>query len=143
MATPEERIAQVFEELIEIRRTEGDTKSFSSAERAIWLIVSVRAEIDISGFAAVFEQLLSRRDLTTLIDYLDILGCDDDANDFAAMLEMLDECHYFGDDEYPTIALDGLPNEILETMEEIVESVEERNVLWHLDADLCALLDRE
>lgn len=63
-----ERIAQIFDRLVQLGRNASE---FTSSERIVYLVVATRCEIDINGFASVYEQHLVPEEIEILIDGLD------------------------------------------------------------------------
>ena len=141
--TPEKRITEKFSELVERSHNEGGIDDFSTAERAVWFIVSTRCEIDIADFISVFEQFLSKADVTETSDYLDALGLTDEAKLFDEVLDLLVSHEFYGDDDRPSIPFNALPQHVFDRVDAIGDMIGDSNVLWDIDDRLCDALDSE
>jgi hypothetical protein len=67
-----DRIVEEFNRLVALGR--GGVAQCSSAERVVCYVVATRCEIDIDGFASVYEQDLNPAELTILVNGLQQIG---------------------------------------------------------------------
>src|SRR4051794_11524929 len=87
--TPADKIvADKFDELV--HRTRSDLSNFTKAERMVWFIVIIRCDIDQDGFTSIFEQSLTRAQMTEAIGYIKELGLADIASLLEQALRLLD-----------------------------------------------------
>lgn len=129
-----EHLVTYFEELIQ-----RDYRS-SPSDYLIYLVISVRCQLDMGGIASVFDQLL--RDEPTLMFFLDGLKQLNEhklVQAFSLAHIHLKELGYFDD---PNLEIYDLAEEDNEDMflQDIAEKIREEDRLWELDASLCTLL---
>ena len=127
-----EQIAEIYEQLV-ARRNAGKAASFSSAEATIDRIVSTRTEMDMGGFASVFEQLLSRPELIQLIADLRDLSLQDSATRFTASLVLLDAVGFFDADGQPA---GRITDDTYSELERIGDTISDSDALWQIDDEL-------
>ena len=87
------RIVEEFNRFVALGRDQMLT--LPHQERVVFFIVATRCEIDMEGFASVFEQALSQTELAILIAGLQGIGEQELSAEFARGLEMLVEAGYY------------------------------------------------
>lgn len=132
MDPSDERIADEFNNLVDLGRDEVNTMSF--AHRAIFYIVATRCEIDIDGFSSVYEQDLNPSELATLVAALEAIGESDLASAFDRGYRLLEKDGFYNHRNWKLV-----PPETVAQIELIGEQV--GDYLWDLDAKLVSLLD--
>jgi trans-2-enoyl-CoA reductase len=139
-----EIIAEKFNGLVERYDRDGGLNSFSTAERAIWFLVTTRCEIDINSFNDVFIQSLWKDELEESIVYLRELGIDDIASLFEEAITLL-ETHgfYVQGDNKPRMRFHDLPQDVQNKIDAIGERVTENDILWDIDPKLCEMLNTQ
>lgn len=128
------RIATYFEQLIQ-----HDYKT-SPSDYLIFLIVSVRCQMDMGGINSAFDQLL--RDESTLIFFLDGLRLLDEPSlvvAFSHAHARLKAAGYFANPDLEVFDLEDEDNEDM-FLQDIAEEIRAGNRLWQLDEKLCGLL---
>jgi hypothetical protein len=134
----EDMIAEKYDELLRRVKEIHSIQGFTTAERAVWFLVSIRCEIDINSFEDVFIQLLPLSEITEAIGYMDELGLNQVAELFQRAVDIL-EAHHF---DYRTTGYHGLPKQVISDIQEIGNEVQEKNyLLWEIDAKLCDMLN--
>ena len=103
-------------------------------ERIVWYVVCTRCEIDIDGFASVYEQALDAAELSVLIDGLRKLDERELADAFALGLELLQS-----DGFYKHLNWHNVSEDVKRQIAAIGKRV--GSGLWGLDEKLVALLD--
>ena len=133
---PSQRIADHFGELV--RRTPSGP-SWSHGDEVVWHVVSTRCEIDMNGFASVFEQCLDRNDVAFLVAALEELEEPELARAFAAADRLLFDAGF----NAARMNCADLPADVQKRLSAIGASIVEGNRLWGIDAKVVRLLDRE
>ena len=133
---PSQRIADHFDELV--RKTPGGPP-WSHGDEVVWHVVSTRCEIDMNGFASVFEQCLDRNDVAFLITAFEELEEPDLARAFAAAQSLLFDAGF----DAMRMNCADLPADVQERLSAIGASIVKGNRLWGIDGKLVRLLDRE
>ena len=138
---PEFIIIQKFNELVKRYSQDSGTAHFSEPEKIVWSVVCVRCEMDINGFASVFEQLISRDELTEFIGYLKQIGLDELSAYFQQIANILEEHSFYNESGHARKMCFELPPEVVEIIDQIEDKVIEENELWGVDPTLCRLLN--
>jgi hypothetical protein len=127
-----DRIVEEFDRLVALGR-DGVAKR-PLAERIVYYVVATRCEIDINGFASVYEQDLSPAELEVLIHGLQRIGEAELAAEFRRGFESLDSDGFYGHMNW---------NKVSPTVKAEIDAIGERvgPRLWDLDEKLAALLD--
>lgn len=141
METPRQRIAQKYSELVKRDQQDDGTQNFSEAEQAIWLIVSIRAEMGIGDFISVFDRLLARHEVIETSTFLLSIGYTKEADYFDEVLALLDANDFYGADDKPVLLYEEIPSTVWDRIDELGDELEVSNVLWMLDGKLCEMLD--
>jgi hypothetical protein len=128
------RIVEEFERLVALGRDGVVTRPL--AERIVYYVVATRCEIDIDGFASVYEQALDAAEIKALIDGLERIGEAELAAEFRRGFELLESDGFYIHMNWNKVA-PGVRADI----DAIGERVGPR--LWDLDEKLAALLDDE
>lgn len=131
---PDERIAAYFEQLIQ-----RDYKA-PPTDYLIYLVVSVRCQMDMGGIGSAFDQLL--RDESTLIFFLNGLRQLDElalVTAFSHAHARLKTAGYFDNPDLEVFDLEEEDDEDM-FLQDIAEEIREHNRLWELDEKLCGLL---
>jgi hypothetical protein len=128
------RIDEVFDRLVALGRNGVVARPL--AERIVYYIVATRCEIDINGFASVYEQELNPAELEVLIDGLQRIGEAELAAEFRRGFELLESDGYYAHMNWNKVA-----PRVKASIDAIGERVGPR--LWDLDEKLAALLDDE
>ncbi len=81
------RIVEEFNRLVAMGREGVATRPV--AERIVFYVVATRCEIDIDGFASVYEQDLNPGELTILISGLSQIGESELAGEFRCGFDLL------------------------------------------------------
>lgn len=127
-----DRIVEEFNRLVALGRDRVATRP--TADRVVYYVVAARCEIDIDGFASVYEQDLNPRELAILIDGLSQIGESDLAGEFLRGFELLKQDGFYEHMNW---------NRLSDTTKGEIEAIGERvgDRLWALDDKLAALLD--
>jgi hypothetical protein len=129
-----DRIVEEFDRLVALGRNGVATQPL--AERIVFYIVATRCEIDIDGFASVYEQELNAAEIEVLIDGLQRIGEAELAAEFQRGFELLES-----DGFYTHMNWNNIAPSVKTDIDAIGERVGPR--LWDLDEKLAALLDDE
>jgi len=127
-----DQIVDVFDRLNALSPSRLAARSF--AERFVWYVVATRCEIDINGFASVYEQLLGQAELDLLIDGLQRIGEKRLAAQFHRGVELLEKDGFYGHREWKRVSA-----RVKKQIGVIGERVGSR--LWDLDENLANLLN--
>ena len=135
--TADERIAVYFEQLI---KRDYQTPP---QDRLIYLVVSVRCQMDMGGFNSAFDQLL--RDEPTQQFFLDGLRKLDEPTLVDAFVRAHSRLKTAGSFDDPDLSVFDLEDENDEDergfLADIASEIRER--LWDLDEKLCGLLPQK
>jgi hypothetical protein len=129
---PRHRIVNEFDRLVALGRERIANQSI--ADRAVYYIVATRCEIDIDGFAAVYEQDLNPTELATLVAGLNEIGESEVAEAFDRGYRLLKQEGF-----YDHMNWHKVPDNTKSQIELISKEVGDR--LWDLDDKMVALLD--
>lgn len=129
-----DRIVAEFDRLVTMGQ--GAVAKQSFGERVIYYVVATRCEIDIDGFASVYEQGLKPSELDILISGLRHLGEAELANEFHHGFKLLQADDFYSHLNWNKVS-DSVKNQIAAIGERIGDQ------LWELDEKLAALLDEE
>lgn len=129
-----DRIIKAFDRLVAIGRDGMAARPF--AEQIVYYVVATRCEIDVNGFASVYEQGLSPAELEVLISGLERMGAADVAASMRRGLGLLKADGFYGHMNWTKVS----PH-VKAGIDVIGERVGSR--LWDLDEKLAALLDDE
>jgi hypothetical protein len=127
-----DRIVEEFDRLVALGRDGVATRSL--AERIVYYVVATRCEIDIDGFASVYEQDLNPAELEVLINGLRGIGEGELAAEFRRGFEALES-----DGFYAHLNWNKVSPDVKAEIDAIGERVGPR--LWELDEKLAALLN--
>ncbi|HEY2588462.1 MAG TPA: hypothetical protein VGI81_22160 [Tepidisphaeraceae bacterium] len=127
-----QRIIQEFDRLVALGREAVGSRPL--AERVVYYVVATRCEIDIDGFAAVYEQDLDLAELEILIDGLGRIGEPELAAEFRRGFESLK-----ADGFYEHMIWKQVSPAVKDEIDAIGQRVGDR--LWKLDEKLVVLLD--
>lgn len=133
MKTSAEKVADEFDKIITKCDSNGRPSGLSYFERVIYYVVSVRCEMDMNGFASVFEQLLTKEEFEFLIDALNDISEVNLANSFLEAKYLLEEINFYNDEENH---IDNYSLEIVARFEEIEKDIRRNGQLWKLDSKL-------
>ena len=127
-----DRIVEEFDRLVAMGRDGVAARPLG--ERVVYYVVATRCEIDIDGFASVYEQDLSPPELEVLINGLQRMGEAKLAAEFRHGFELLDSDGFYGHMNW---------NKVSPTVKAEIDAIGERvgPRLWDLDEKLAALLD--
>lgn len=128
------RIVEVFDRLVALGRSGVATRPV--AERVVYYIVATRCEIDIDGFASVYEQDLSSLELEILIDGLHRIDEEALASEFHRGLTIVT-----ADGFYEHLNWNKVSPPVKNEIDAIGERIGAR--LWELDEKLVAFLDQD
>jgi hypothetical protein len=106
------------------------------AERVVRHVVATRCEIDMGGFASVYEQLLGPAELDVLITGLERIREKRLATQFRRGVDLLEADGFYGHGNWKKVSAD-----VKKQIDAIGERVGSR--LWDLDEKLSKLLDEE
>jgi hypothetical protein len=126
------RIVEEFDRLVGLGRNQMPDQLYAS--RAVYYIVAARCDIDIGGFAAIYEQSFSQAEFGILIDGLRRIGEESLADAFATGLRLLEQDGYYAHEDWNKVSK-SVKNEINQLYKRV------GNHLWDLDEKLAALLD--
>jgi hypothetical protein len=129
-----DRIVEEFDRLVAMGRDGVATRPL--AERIVYYVVATRCEIDIDGFASVYEQDLNPAELDLLIAGLERIGEADIAAQFRRGFDLLKADGFYSHRDWNAVS----PS-VTEEIDAIGEWIGSR--LWELDEKLAALLDAE
>jgi len=127
-----DRIVEEFNRLVAIGRDGVAARSLP--ERIVYYVVATRCEIDIDGFASVYEQDLNPAELELLISGLERIDEADVAAQFRRGFEALK-----ADGFYAHINWNKVSPDVKAEIDAIGEHIGPS--LWNLDEKLAALLD--
>ncbi len=127
-----DRIVEEFNRLVALGR-DGVAKR-PAADRIVYFVVATRCEIDIDGFASVYEQDLNPSELAILVEGLNQIGERELAREFRRGFDLLD-----ADGFYEHMNWNKVSDSVKAEIEAIGKRVGDR--LWDLDEKLAALLD--
>ena len=127
-----DRIVEEFNRLVALGRDGVATRPL--AERTVYYVVATRCEIDIDGFASVYEQDLNPAELEVLINGLQRIGEAELAEEFRRGFEALSSDGFYGHMNW---------NKVSQTAKAQIHAIGERvgPRLWDLDEKLVTLLD--
>jgi hypothetical protein len=126
------RIVEEFNRLVALGR--GGIAQRPAAERIVYYVVATRCEIDIDGFASVYEQDLNAAELAILVDGLNQIGESELADEFDHGFGLLKQ-----DGFYEHMNWNNVSESVKADIEGIGQRVGDR--LWALDEKLAAILD--
>ena len=126
------RIIEEYDRLVALGR--DGVALQSESDRIVFYVVSTRCEIDINGFASVFEQELNPRELGMLIDGLNRIGEPGLAREFHHGFILLKRDGFYEHMNW---------NKVSALTKDEIKAIGERigDRLWALDKKLVALLD--
>ncbi len=127
-----DRVANEFERLVALERDRIAKRP--ARERFLYHVVAARCEMDINGFASLYEQLLNPAELATLVEGLNQIAESELAGEFRRGFELLDTDGFYAHRNWHKVS-DSVKTEI----DAIGERVGDR--LWDLDEKLAAQLD--
>jgi hypothetical protein len=125
-----ERIAQIYDRLVQLGRNASE---FSSSERVVYYVVATRCEIDINGFASVYEQQLAPEEIEILIDGLDRINERSLADEFQRGYDVLKTDGFYEHMNWNLVS-DTVKSEIIMIGARIGDR------LWDVDEKLSSLL---
>ncbi len=127
-----DRIVEEFDRLVTLGRSGVATRP--SAERVVYYVVSTRCEIDINGFASVYEQGLNPTELAILVDGLRQLGKKKLVNEFQQGFKMLERDGFYEHLNW---------NKVADSVKAEIDVIGERigDQLWDLDEKLASILN--
>ncbi len=145
MKTAAEIIAARYDKLIPQynRGRKNRLSAFTRTERAIWLLVTIRCEIDMEGFESVFDQALSRGELVEAIGYLRELDLPEIAELLERALAILDTHDFYTQYGNPMSICSDYSDELRAELDTIGEKITEGDVLWNIDEKLVDMLARD
>ena len=129
-----DRIVEEFDRLVALGR--DGVAARPPAERIVYYVVATRCEIDIDGFASVYEQDLNPAELEVLIKGLQRVGEPDLAAEFRRGFELLQSDGFYAHMNWNKVA-----SRVKADIDAIGDRVGPR--LWELDEKLAALLDND
>jgi hypothetical protein len=132
---PWTEVSRRFNEII--RRCDSKVRptSLPHVEQVVFYVVATRCEIDINGFASVFEQLLTATEARFLVRALNEIGASDLASCFQeAITEMEAAGFELGNDRMANYSTD-----LDSRIESIGQKVQQDERMWQLDPKLCQL----
>jgi hypothetical protein len=129
-----DRIVEEFNRLVAIGQDRIPDQPH--AERVVYFVVATRCEIDMEGFASVFEQAFKPSELRILVEGLHSLGEKYLADEFARGFELLRLEGFYDHMNWNRVSA-GAKQQIAQIGERIGDR------LWGLDEKLAALLDAE
>ena len=134
------RLANYYEKLIERCNQNPSARpdNLPKRDRIIYYVISTRCEIDINGFDAVFDQLLSENELTFLIETLNELEATELAGLFESALKRLKAAGFFDEEGMCVSELDPSPS--IGFLDDIEALILENDELWELDEKLAELI---
>jgi len=127
-----DRIVEEIDRLVALGRDGVAARPLS--EQIVYYVVATRCEIDIDGFASVYEQDVNPAELEVLINGLRRIGEAELAADFRRGLELLEMDGFYTHMNWNKVSL-----LVKAEIDAIGERVDQR--LWDLDEKLAALLD--
>lgn len=127
-----DRIAKVFHRLVAMGRTGVAARPL--AEQIVYYVVATRCEIDIDGFASVYEQYLDPAELEILIAGLERIGEVELAAEFRRGYESLKTDGFYSHLNWNNVSFSAKAD-----IDAIGKRVGDR--LWDLDGKLAALID--
>ena len=127
-----ERIVDEFDRLVAKGRS--GVAICPPAERIVYYIVATRCEIDIDGFASVYEQDLNPTEIGVLVDGLNQIGEGELAREFQRGFEMLETDGFYKHLNW---------NKVSDSVKAEIDAIGKRigDQLWNLDEKLVLLLD--
>jgi hypothetical protein len=138
-----ERLTAIFLRLNERYDLEGGIECFTPAERVLWFLVLASAEMNINGFASIFEQFLTRDQVVEVITFLqagEVLPAI--AQTVQQVQALLDAHNFYGPDGRPQIGFySDLPQSIQDEIEAIGEKFQAAEENIGVDPNLRRLLD--
>ena len=129
-----DQIVELFDRLVELEPDERAARPLE--EQIIFLVVAARGEIDINGFASVYEQLLGPVDLALMAGGLDHIGERELAEEFCKAHALLESDGFYRHGDWAKVST-GTKLEI----DRIGSRVGDR--LWELDVKLLTLLESQ
>jgi len=134
-----EVIADHFDHLIQHCDREGRPRGLGYVDRVIYYVVAVRSEMDINGFASVFEQLLSDEELEFFVNALTELQEPKLALSFQRAQHALEASGWW---QANLSRLAECSEALDRQICGIEEAVRDQDRLWDLNRKLLVLLDR-
>ena len=127
-----ERIVEEFDRLVALGRS--GVAICPPAERIVYYIVATRCEIDIDGFASVYEQDLNSTELGILVDGLNQISEGELASEFHRGFELLEADEFYEHLNW---------NKVSDSVKAEIDAIGKRigDQLWDLDEKLVLLLD--
>jgi hypothetical protein len=127
-----DRIVEEFNRLVALGR-DGVARR-PAAERIVYYVVATRCEIDIDGFASVYQQDLNPAELAILVDGLNQVGEKELAREFGRGFDLLNADGFYGHMNW---------NRVSESVKAEIDAIGERigDRLWGLDEKLATLLE--
>jgi len=129
---------QIIERCNETENARPD--GLSHNDRIIFYVISVRCEIDINGLESVFDQLLSERELSFLIDALNELENPGLAKIFSEAHTRLKESGFYTDTEKSVSDL--TPESESGLLDDLEERLQKNDELWELDEKLSSMMPK-
>lgn len=131
------RLAEYYASVSE--RCDERPRNLPKNDLVIFYVVSVRLEMDMSGFDSVFEQLLTEDELKFLIEALRELGASRLADLFRQAHVRLQDAGFF-DEEGAMVA--DFEQDDAGLLEDIEDEIRAEDSLWPTDEQLAALIYR-
>ncbi len=145
MKTAADIVAGKYRELIP--RLKGSKKNrlsaLTRAERAIWLLVTIRSAIDSDGFESVFDQAVTRNELVEAIGYLREFNLPEIAELFERALLILDTHGFYTKYGNPMTICSDYSDQLREELDTIGKGITKGDVLRHIDDQLVDMLARD
>jgi hypothetical protein len=132
-------IAEKYNELIPRWSSSRRINGFTYAEKATWLIVTIRCEVDMTSFEDIFVQALRLGELKLAIEIMKKIGYGKVAEQFEKILELLVQHGFYGKSNYPVISTEDLPAKVKKEIERTGKKVSKEQKLWNADDKLIEL----
>lgn len=124
-----DRIAQIFDRLVQLGRNASE---LTMSERMVYYVVATRCEIDINGFASVYEQHLVPEEIKILIGGLERINERGLADEFQRGFDVLKSDGFYEHMNW---------NLVSDTVKSEIDMIGARigNRLWDIDEKLTSL----
>jgi len=134
-------VANHFQFIIERSRRDASGRPINMAkhDQVIYYVISTRCEMDINGFEAVFDQLLTETELLFLIQSLHDLGVPNLENAFERAHSRLQAAGFF-EDGIMVCDLENTEDSKAGFLNDIEEEIRQDDALWKLDDVLLRLI---
>ena len=133
MKSPELIVAEIHNRLVNEWTSKGRISSFSEAEKAIWLLVTLRAELEMDGFESVFDQGLSREEVALTIIYLKKLGLSAIAASLEQAVVILEANAFYDSAGNIRLSTVDLPQQIQNELAALGQNITTGQELWQID----------